>query len=57
MPKNRTKNFHEKSIADKVVELDHIANLWNKTKDQKYYENWYKEMRKLADRLVFSSEQ
>jgi hypothetical protein len=54
MPKNQTKNFHEKSIADKVVELDRIANLWNKTKDQKYYESWYKEMKKLADRLASS---
>ena len=54
MPKNQTKNFHEKSIADKVVELDRIANLWNKTKDKKFYESWYKEMRKLADRLASS---
>ena len=54
MPKNQIKNSQEKSIADKVVELDRIANLWNKTKDQKYYENWYKEMKKLADRLASS---
>ena len=51
MPKNQTKNFHEKSIADKVVELDRIANLWNKTKDQKYYLKWYKDLKKLAQRL------
>ena len=54
MRKNQTRNSQEKSIADKVVELDRIANLWNKTKDQKYYESWYKEMKKLADQLASS---
>jgi hypothetical protein len=29
-------------LEHKSKELDRIANLWNKTKDSKYKEQWYK---------------
>ena len=51
MQKNQTKNFQRKSIAGKVVELDQIAISWNKTKDTKYYQQWYDCVKKLAEEL------
>ena len=30
-------------------ELDKLANLWNKTKDPKYKELWYKEIKEFAN--------
>ena len=51
MQKNQTKNFQRKSIADRVVELDQIAISWNKTKDTKYYQQWYDCVKKLAEEL------
>jgi len=51
MQKNQTKNFQRKSIADRVVELDQIAISWNKTKDTKYYQQWYNGVKKLAEKL------
>jgi predicted HAD superfamily phosphohydrolase YqeG len=51
MQKNQTKNFQRKSIAARVVELDKIAISWNKTKDTKYYQQWYNGLKKLAEEL------
>jgi predicted HAD superfamily phosphohydrolase YqeG len=51
MQKNQTKNFQRKSIAARVVELDQIAISWNKTKDTKYYQQWYSGVKKLAEEL------
>ena len=51
MQKNQTKNFQRKSIADRVVELAQIAISWNKTKDTKYYQQWYNGLKKLAEEL------
>ena len=32
-------------------ELDRLANLWNKTRDEKYREEWYRLTKKLASLL------
>ena len=42
----------EKEILQKItVELDRLANLYNKTQDQKYKLAWYKLLRKLHETL------
>jgi len=42
----------EKKILQKItVELDRLANLYNKTQDQKYKLAWYKLLRKLHETL------
>ena len=55
MKKDRT----NPTVARGVKELDRLANLWNKSKDETYREEWYRLTKKLSALLpsVSASEQ
>ena len=53
MKKDRT----NPTVARGVRELDRLANLWNKSKDEKYREEWYRLTKKLAALLPSVSEE
>jgi len=37
-----------------LKKIDETANLWNKTKDSKYKEQWYKLVKEFADGTYYS---
>ena len=53
MKKDRT----NPTVAKGVKELDRLANLWNKSKDETYREEWYRLTKKLAALLPSVSEE
>ena len=42
-------------LGKDVRELDQIANLWNKTRDEKYRVEWYRLVKKLAAQIPVQS--
>ena len=45
------------TVVRGVKELDRLANLWNKSKDETYREEWYRLTKKLAALLPSVSEE
>jgi hypothetical protein len=39
------------TLVKGVKELDRLANLWNKSKDETYREEWYRLIKKLSSLL------
>ena len=53
MKKDRT----NPTVVRGVRELDRLANLWNKSKDETYREEWYRLTKKLSALLPSASEE